>query len=158
MQNANLLLTACLAIVSVADVMAQSKKQNVLFIICDDLRPELGCYGQKQIKSPNIDHWAAQSVLFNRAYCNIAVSGASRASLLTGLRPTKNLLQAWNTRTDVDVPDAVTIQKCFRDAGYITIANGKIYHHQDEASMKYWDDVMPLGGKLGFNAKTERNR
>ena len=155
MQNANLLLTACLTIVSVADVMAQSKKQNVLFIICDDLRPELGCYGQKQIKSPNIDHWAAQSVLFNRAYCNIAVSGASRASLLTGLRPTKNLLQAWNTRTDVDVPDAVTIQKCFRDAGYITIANGKIYHHQDEASMKYWDDVMPPvpGTAMGYHSE-----
>ena len=52
MQNANLLLTACLAIVSVADVMAQSKKQNVLFIICDDLRPELGCYSQKADQVP----------------------------------------------------------------------------------------------------------
>ena len=94
MQNANLLLTACLAIVSVADVMAQSKKQNVLFIICDDLRPELGCYGQKQIKSPNIDHWAAQSVLFNRAYCNIAVSGASRASLMSLTQlPYRNVLE-----------------------------------------------------------------
>ena len=107
MQKINLLLTACLAIASVADLMAQSKRQNILFIVCDDLRPELGCYGRKQIKSPNIDRWAAQSVLFDRAYCNIAVSGASRASLLTGLRPTKNLLQAWNARTDVDVPDAV---------------------------------------------------
>ena len=93
MQKINLLLTACLAIASVADLMAQSKRQNILFIVCDDLRPELGCYGRKQIKSPNIDRWAAQSVLFDRAYCNIAVSGASRASLLTGLRPTKNLLQ-----------------------------------------------------------------
>ena len=154
MQKINLLLTACLAIASVADLMAQSKRQNILFIVCDDLRPELGCYGRKQIKSPNIDRWAAQSVLFDRAYCNIAVSGASRASLLTGLRPTKNLLQAWNARTDVDVPDAVTIQKCFRDAGYITIANGKIYHHQDEASMKYWDDVMPPvpGTAMGYHS------
>ena len=123
MQKINLLLTACLAIASVADLMAQSKRQNILFIVCDDLRPELGCYGRKQIKSPNIDRWAAQSVLFDRAYCNIAVSGASRASLLTGLRPTKNLLQAWNARTDGDVPDGVTMQRCFSDAGYITIAN-----------------------------------
>lgn len=52
-----------------------SDRKNILFIVCDDLRPELGCYGQEQIKSPNIDSWAAQSVLFNRAYCNIAVSG-----------------------------------------------------------------------------------
>lgn len=63
MQKINLLLTACLAIASVADLMAQSKRQNILFIVCDDLRPELGCYGRKQIKSPNIDRWAAQSVL-----------------------------------------------------------------------------------------------
>ena len=146
----------------------ESRQTKYLFIVCDDLRPELGCYGRKQIKSPNIDRWATQSVLFDRAYCNIAVSGASRASLLTGLRPTKNLLQTWNARTDVDVPDAVTIQKCFRDAGYITIANGKIYHHQDEASMKYWDDVMPpvpgtaMGyhsdRKLGFNAETDKKQ
>lgn len=157
MYKRNLILTG-LAVTASINVWSQQKtnhdRQNILFIVCDDLRPELGCYGRKQIKSPNIDRWATQSVLFDRAYCNIAVSGASRASLLTGLRPTKNLLQAWNARTDVDVPDAVTIQKCFRDAGYITIANGKIYHHQDEASMKYWDDVMPPvpGTAMGYHS------
>jgi arylsulfatase A-like enzyme len=118
-------------------------RRNVLFIICDDLRPELGCYGQKQIHSPHIDSLAAAGVRFDRAYCNIAVSGASRASLLTGLRPTRTTLSAWNARTDVDAPDAVTLQQCFRDAGYVTVANGKVYHHQDEASMVYWDRVMP---------------
>jgi len=142
----DLILTG-LSVVASIPVWSQqetgSDKKNVLFIVCDDLRPELGCYGQEQIKSPNLDSWAAQSVLFNRAYCNIAVSGASRASLLTGLRPTKNQLQAWDTRTDVDVPDAITIQQCFKEAGYTTIANGKIYHHQDEASMIYWDNIMP---------------
>ena len=157
MYKRNLILTG-LAVTASINVWSQQKtnhdRQNILFIVCDDLRPELGCYGRKQIKSPNIDRWATQSVLFDRAYCNIAVSGASRASLLTGLRPTKNLLQTWNARTDVDVPDAVTIQKCFRDAGYITIANGKIYHHQDEASMKYWDDVMPPvpGTAMGYHS------
>ena len=60
------------------------EKKNVLFIVVDDLRPELNCYGKKQIHSPHIDALASEGVLFQRAYCNIPVSGASRASLLTG--------------------------------------------------------------------------
>lgn len=158
MYTRNLILTS-LAIATSANAWSGQRtdndKKNILFIVCDDLRPELGCYGQEQIKSPNLDSWAAQSVLFNRAYCNIAVSGASRASLLTGLRPTKNTLEVWNARTDVDAPDAITIQKHFRDAGYTTIANGKIYHHQDEASMKYWDDIMPPtpGTAMGYHSE-----
>lgn len=118
------------------------KRKNILFIICDDLRPELGCYGHPKMQTPNIDRWGSQSVVFERAYCNIAVSGASRASLLTGYRPTKNSLSKWNARADVDVADAVTIQQHFKNNGYKTIANGKIYHHQDEESMKFWDETM----------------
>ena len=156
----NLFLTG-LAVTTSINVWSQQKtnheQRNIVFIICDDLRPELGCYDKKQIISPNIDSWAAQSVLFNRAYCNIAVSGASRASLLTGLRPTKNRLHAWNARADIDVPEAVTIQKCFKDAGYTTIANGKIYHHQDETSMEYWDDIMPPVPNTAMGYHSEEN-
>lgn len=155
MYTRNLLFTGLVLINSVS--AGAKEKNNILFIICDDLRPELGCYGQKQIQSPHIDHWAAQSILFDRAYCNIAVSGASRASLLTGLRPTKNLLQAWNTRTDVDVPEATTIQEHFRKEGYKTIANGKIYHHQDEASMKYWDKILPPSPQTPMGYHSEEN-
>jgi iduronate 2-sulfatase len=46
-----------------------AEKSNVLFIAVDDLRPELGCYGQTHIHSPNIDRLASSAVLFNRAYC-----------------------------------------------------------------------------------------
>jgi Sulfatase len=60
-------------------------KPNVLLIVADDLRPELGCYGVKEIRTPNIDQLAARSTLFANAYANIPVSGASRASLLTGM-------------------------------------------------------------------------
>ena len=68
----------------------ESKKPNVLFIIVDDLRPELGCYGKSQVISPNIDKLSNTGMTFNRAYCNIPVCGASRASILTGLRPNSN--------------------------------------------------------------------
>ena len=60
-------------------VFSQTEKMNVLFLMADDMRPELGCYGVKEVKTPNIDRFAASGLLFQNAYCNIPVSGASRA-------------------------------------------------------------------------------
>ena len=59
----------------------QQKLKNVLFIAVDDLHPELGTYGIDFVKSPNIDKLASQSMVFERAYCQIAVRSPSRASL-----------------------------------------------------------------------------
>ena len=60
---------------------------NVLLIIADDMRPELGCYGIEDIVTPRLDSLAKQATVFQNAYCNIPVSGASRASLFTGMYP-----------------------------------------------------------------------
>ena len=57
---------------------AAQEKPNVLFIAVDDLRPELGCYGNAHIVTPNIDKLAAGGVLFERAFCAVPVCGASR--------------------------------------------------------------------------------
>lgn len=56
-------------------------RMNVLFLMADDMRPELGCYGVEAVKTPNMDRLASSGVLFQNAYCNVPVSGASRASL-----------------------------------------------------------------------------
>ena len=66
---------------------AAAARPNVLLICVDDLKPVLGCYGDKVVKSPNIDRLAARGVVFERAYCNQAVCAPSRNALLTGLRP-----------------------------------------------------------------------
>lgn len=65
-----------------------AERLNVLFIAIDDLRPELGWYGSPQVKTPHIDRVASQGTVFTRAYCQVPICGASRASLMTGILPT----------------------------------------------------------------------
>ncbi len=107
----------------------QSNKPNVLFIAVDDLRPQLGCYGHKQMISPNIDRLAADGVTFTRAYCQVPVCGASRASLLTGVRPTRDRFVGYDTWAEKDLPGALSVAEHFKNNGYHTISNGKIFHH-----------------------------
>ena len=68
-------LLSILSLTLLATIGAEPQT-NVLFLAVDDLRPELGCYGKK-ILSPHIDELAAQGTLFTRAYCQVAVCGAS---------------------------------------------------------------------------------
>ncbi|KPL13849.1 MAG: iduronate sulfatase [Bacteroides sp. SM23_62] len=115
------------------------EKPNVLFIAVDDLRPELNCYGRNQIHSPNIDALAAEGLLFQQAYCNIPVCGASRASLMTGIRPTINRFITYYTWADKDAPGITTLPGLFREHGYHTISNGKVFHNQFD-SRESWDE------------------
>ncbi len=109
---------------------ADKSKSNVLFIAVDDLRPQLGCYGHKQMISPNIDRLASDGVTFLRSYCQVPVCGASRASLLTGVRPTKDRFLGYNTWAEKDLPGALSVAEHFKNNGYHTISNGKIFHHR----------------------------
>lgn len=113
---------------------------NVLFIAVDDLRPELGCYGKTDIQSPNIDRLAKSGAMFTRAYCNVPVCGASRASLLTGLRPTQNRFLHYYTRIDLEADSVPTLPEYFKQNGYTTISNGKITHHPDTDAMNSWSE------------------
>ena len=76
-----LLATAALC----ANAASKDSKPNIIFILCDDMGyGYLGCYGQKYIQTPNIDHMAAEGMLFTQAYAGSPVSAPSRASLMTG--------------------------------------------------------------------------
>lgn len=115
-------------------------KFNVLFIAVDDLRPQLGCYGQGQIKSPHIDKLAARGTVFKRAYCQVAVCGASRASLLTGLRPTPKRFLTYQTYAEKDAPGAMTLPQEFKENGYHCISNGKVFHHRNDTASRSWSE------------------
>ena len=105
-----------------------AKPLNVLFISIDDLRPALGCYGDKTALTPNIDQLAKRSILFNRAYCQQAVCCPSRLSLLTGLRP--DTIKVWDLATHFREakPQAITLPQHFKNHGYHTRSIGKIFH------------------------------
>jgi len=103
-------------------------KPNVLFFAVDDLRPELGCYGNSIIKSPNLDRIARAGVVFNRAYCQQAVCSPSRTSLLTGARPDTTKVWDLVTHFRKALPDVVTLPQHFKNNGYFVQGMGKIYH------------------------------
>lgn len=116
------------------------ERPNILFIAVDDLRPELNNYGADHIHSPNLDQLAEEGLKFNRAFCNIPVCGASRASLLTGARPTRYRFIGFPTQKDEDFPEATSLPMHFRNNGYTTISNGKIYHHGNDDSLA-WNEI-----------------
>ncbi|HPO16383.1 MAG TPA: sulfatase, partial [Candidatus Hydrogenedentes bacterium] len=112
----------------VVSSLGKGQRPNVLFFAVDDLRPELGCYGNTLIKSPNIDRIAAQGRVFNHAYCQQAVCSPSRSSLLTGNRPDTTKVWDLETHFRKTLPDVVTLPQCFKNQGYFVQGMGKIYH------------------------------
>ena len=112
----------------------KSSALNVLLVAIDDLRPALGCYGDKIAMTPNIDHLASRGIIFNRAYCQQAVCSPSRLSLLTGRRP--DTIRVWDLATHFRdaLPEVVTLPQHFKNHGYHTRSIGKIYHGSGKPS------------------------
>lgn len=111
----------------------QTEKMNVLFLMADDMRPELGCYGVEAVKTPNIDQFASTGVLFQNAYCNVPVSGASRASLLTGVYPHyPERFVSFSAMASKDCPEAIPLSGWFSSHSYYTVSDGKVFHHIED--------------------------
>lgn len=145
--------TACTASTGARGGMEPSTRTdrpNVLLILVDDLRPEIGAYGVERAITPNIDRLASQGVLFERAYTQQAVCAPSRAALLTGLRPDSTGIYNLVTPVRRVMPEHVTLPQHFRQHGYTTVALGKVYHH-DEDDPQGWSvgPIQPEGEWLG---------
>ncbi len=107
----------------------EPQRYNVLMIAADDLRCDLGCYGNTLVETPNLDSLAARGLLFERAYCQQAVCNPSRASLFTGRYPDE--LEVWDLRTHFrrKHPGIVTLPQQFKRNGWHVEGIGKLYHN-----------------------------
>lgn len=130
-------LLVCILLLSVS---ALADKPNILFIAVDDLRTELNCYGETEVKTPNIDQLAASALVFNRAYCNIPVCGASRSSLMSGIYPTEKRFSKFTSKVSEDTPGAKTLPQIFKENGYTTLSRGKIFHDPKDSDSESWSE------------------
>jgi iduronate 2-sulfatase len=132
-------------------VAAQAGKYNVLFLVVDDLRPELGCYGSPLIQSPHIDALARTGIAFKHAYCQQALCGPSRTSVLTGYRPDTTKVWDNNTHFRLQHPDLVTLPQYFKQREYYTRSLGTVFHDTvldpKSWSVPHWDAEDQVYGK-----------
>ena len=160
------LKTLCIGVGLLPTLTHANEKTNVLFIVADDLRPELGCYGNEHIITPNIDQLANDGTLFTRAYVQTAVSAASRASFLTGCRPTTTGVAYPYTEYYVHelLEQMVSLPRHFQNNGYYVRSFGKIHHgfqenfsepHFNSDLSKYAikENRKPIGTDLNLNGK-----
>ncbi len=163
------LLLSMVVIPLISDGQVSTKKPdkpNVLFIAVDDLRPELGCYGNMQIKSPNVDRLAKTGIIFTDAYANYPVCGPSRASLLSGIYPGKSRFIGWNCSQDKDIPGIVSLPMHFRNNNYKTVSLGKVYNNFEDGKGSWDENWRPsvtttawdYHSKEGIRIFEERNK
>jgi arylsulfatase A-like enzyme len=107
---------------------AAKPKYNVLFIMADDMRPELGAYGNKIIQTPNLDKLASWGVRFDQAYVQYPLCNPSRASLLNGRYPTQTGVLDNRTWFGAAHPEFVSLPRYFKQQGYASLRTGKIFH------------------------------
>ncbi len=108
-------------------LLGVAQKKNVLFIAIDDLKPLLNCYGENFAKTPAIDLLANKGTVFNNAHCQWAVSGPSRASLLTGKTTDVTGVQNLSTLLRDVTPNIITLPQYFKNLGYTSAAAGKVF-------------------------------
>lgn len=159
------LIVVCIACSSPSQKEEPKKQPNILFLAIDDLRPELGCYGSPIAVSPNLDKLAESGLLFKNAYCQQAICGPSRASLMTGARPESiGVTHNYVEFRDGKQPNIVTLPQHFRANGYETVYCGKLFHGKDIDTELSWSrepannapEIKALPKPVGF-ALAENN-
>jgi arylsulfatase A-like enzyme len=135
---------------------AVAASPNVLFIAADDIRPQLGCYGDPTVKSPHLDALAARGMLFQRSYVQQALCSPSRITLLSGRYPATTGIFEIGRPLRATMPDITTLPQHFKNHGYHTRSLGKIYHNNIDDDVSWtvpaWHSKAPRFGPIGRTA------
>lgn len=148
------LVSGIMPLTTKAQAPKTTKPLNVLFIASDDLNSDMNTFGDRYVKTPNLDRLAKKGVIFSRAYNQSPLCGPSRASIMTGYRPDKTQVHDLQANFRDVLPNAVTIPQLFKNNGYYTCRIGKIFHagvpsdigkpgHDDPAS--WTESFNPIG-------------
>ncbi len=122
-------------------VAKPSGRKNVLFLVADDLRPEIGAYIEgdattqcyPKMHTPNLDNLARHSLVLRRAYVQQALCTPSRTSFLTGRRIDTTKVYTLGQYWRFEAGNFTTIPQYFKEQGYMTFGIGKIFHHRPRA-------------------------
>ena len=144
------LMTAGVSCIFSIPSNAAEERPNILLITVDDLKPNLGCYGDKLAITPNIDALAKEGTVFLNNQCQQAVCAPSRVSMFTGLRP--DTTKVWDLKTymrDMN-PDVITLPQYFRKCGYETVGLGKLIHGARNNDPQSWTIPYKQDKKLHY--------
>lgn len=136
-----------LIFLTLGSLLSAAEKPNILMIAVDDLRPQLRCYGVEQVHSPNMDRLASRSLLFDRAYCMVPTCGASRASLMTSIRPAPKRFVTHLAIAEKEAPGIVTLNTHLKQNGYVTLSNGKVFHNPSDNAHGWSEPAWRPGEK-----------
>jgi iduronate 2-sulfatase len=132
-----LLLLSCAVLPLRAE---EAKRMNVLFIISDDLNTHLNCYGDSQVKTPNVDRLAQHSIKFEKAYVQFPMCNPSRTSFLSGMRPEATQVFGNGTPARIALKTNTFLPEYFHQNGYYVARVGKVAHQSDpESDPVKWD-------------------
>lgn len=142
-----LLVLLCCA--TIGTVNADSRP-NVLFLISDDLRVQLGYSAgsiqfpykiSPQMHTPHLDQLASRSAVFHRAYVQQALCNPSRTSALTGRRPDTTRVYSSKEIFRSSGGNFTTLPQLFKENGYLTLSIGKIFHPDDREEQLVTDEL-----------------
>jgi len=159
-QVAGTAATASLSYPAFAGLSKTAKpKPNVLFLMSDDMRVELGCYGSMfHAQTPHLDALAKSGVRFDRNYCQFPLCNPSRSSMLTGRPATKTGVLGNRTAFRDIHPNWTSLPQLFRQNGYVSLRSGKIFHGGID-DPQAWDqaDAQTAEGESGTGGAGGKN-
>lgn len=151
----SLIATLVLAITQVIACHA-AERPNILWLVLEDTSPHfIGCYGNGDVKTPNLDRLAAQGIRFTRALANAPVCSSARTTIITGTH--NHILGTGHHRSAYPLPDAIKgIPTFLREAGYATFNNVKTDYATSSEGRLIRESWTESSRQAAFARKTRR--